>query len=225
MGRMIYQKYRSLINDIAVAALCFLSLFMYCYLDSSDLAYSLLYSATLTGFSPIVFLIIHFVPVKGKDDIRIYENKAAIFPFIIIQLILIMLVFLSRRYLGIYNGSSQKIILFITILLKVFLVSILCISYLFKIRFKHFHWNIKINEILLIMVIYILMILCMNAHLIIDGTINIKSLIKPSLIADFIIKMIRKSLYPGVFEEVLYRGLLISGLKGFGLKDEHTNII
>jgi membrane protease YdiL (CAAX protease family) len=37
--------------------------------------------------------------------------------------------------------------------------------------------------------------------------------------------MIRKSLHPGVFEEVLYRGLLISGLKGFGLKDEQTNII
>jgi hypothetical protein len=65
----------------------------------------------------------------------------------------------------------------------------------------------------------------MNTPLIIDGTINIKSLVKPSLIADFIIKMIRKSLHPGVFEEVLYRGLLISGLKGFGLKDEHTNII
>jgi membrane protease YdiL (CAAX protease family) len=65
----------------------------------------------------------------------------------------------------------------------------------------------------------------MNAHLIIDGTINIKSLVKPSLIADLIIRMIRKSLYPGVFEEVLYRGLLISGLKGFGFKDEHTNII
>jgi membrane protease YdiL (CAAX protease family) len=65
----------------------------------------------------------------------------------------------------------------------------------------------------------------MNAHLIIDGTINIKSLVKPSLIVDFAIKFVRKSLHPGVFEEVLYRGLLISGLEGFGLKDEHTNII
>lgn len=32
------------------------------------------------------------------------------------------------------------------------------------------------------------------------------------------------SLYPGFFKEVLFRGFLISGLKGFGLSDDRCNI-
>lgn len=31
--------------------------------------------------------------------------------------------------------------------------------------------------------------------------------------------------YPGFYEEVLYRGLLISALKGLGLDDDKTNIL
>lgn len=44
-------------------------------------------------------------------------------------------------------------------------------------------------------------------------------------ILNFLIGTIVNSAYPGFFEEVLYRGFLISGLKGLGLSNNKCNIV
>lgn len=41
----------------------------------------------------------------------------------------------------------------------------------------------------------------------------------------FLLNALFNAAYPGIFEEVLYRGFLISGLKGIGLSDEKCNVI
>lgn len=74
-------------------------------------------------------------------------------------------------------------------------------------------------------IVFIVYRFIFNFNDISKGTINIHQILDLEFIIDFALKAVINSVYPAFYEEILFRGLLISGLKGFELSNNTCNII
>lgn len=208
-----------------VVGICYLCLYLYCSLKGTTNYYALIYPILIIGYCPFAFLLIHFAPNGCKESTHVYENKLALIPYLVIQIFTIILIYLSHRYLNTNTEIAQKTSSMILLLLKILLSSTILVCYLFKIKFSFFRWNIRYQDILLILIIFLMKTVFRNGDLIIHGKADFTHLLQSATIIKLATQSIQEMLYPGIFEELLYRGLLISGLKSFGLSDEKTNIL
>jgi membrane protease YdiL (CAAX protease family) len=121
---------------------------------------------------------------------------------------------------------SKKYLSYITIvfLFQLVITSYILIGYLFKIKLSSFKWNISKKTFLYIILLFLI--------------INIFDLIKSLLLNgkiitatghNYIIWLFAATsfhmFYPALCEEVLWRGILISALRGMRIKNEYCNII
>lgn len=170
----------------------------------------------------INIIIIYFFPVNVTRTKEVYSNKKALVPFFIIYIIADLITIGLNKAFTLNNNSTinEFNILFIYCI-KITLTLTLFIIYLFKIRLRDFNWKVSISSLILIIVAFIVYYLTYNISSLVKGTLNINTLFS----IKYLKNIITQSLYPGIFEEVLYRGLLISGLLGLGLSKEKTNFI
>lgn len=173
-------------------------------------------------FSAAAIIVIYFYPIKIEKNKHIYKNKKALIPYIIIAVILQILIFILNKLFGLNSSTAiffnNRMYIYF---MQLGVTATLLICYFFKIKFKKFNWGISFNSIVLVIIVYII---C-RLEIIVNGDICFNKIFNVKFILYFIKRTIQESLYPGFFEEVLNRGLLISGLKGFGFSDNKCNII
>ncbi|GLC30217.1 CPBP family intramembrane glutamic endopeptidase [Clostridium omnivorum] len=173
----------------------------------------------------ISILLIHIIPINKNKDTHIYRNKKALFPFIIAYSMLILLIIALNTLFNLNNSSVRNFNQTYILLIQLGLTAAIFSCYLFKIKLSDFNWNISSKTFAYIVLIFIIYRFIINFNGIVDGTINIKGILNLEFIIDFALKATINSLYPALFEEVAFRGFLISGLKGFNLNNNACNII
>ncbi|MTI49912.1 MAG: CPBP family intramembrane metalloprotease [Firmicutes bacterium] len=100
------------------------------------------------------------------------------------------------------------------------LIMTILLSYFFNIRLRRdFNWGIKLKDFLVIILLYVLLEI---VPLIMSNQVEI--LMNISLI-DYFKNLVQQIYYPSIVEEVVFRGLLISGLIGYGVSHKKSNII
>ena len=164
----------------------------------------------------ISFILIELLSKKLTNERVIYSDKKAIIPFSIEYIILYLVIyFISYKF----YGNNLK--LSYGLLIQIFLISSLFILLLvFKINIKNFYWNIKFEQLIIIIVIALVIFI----PTIICGKYSFRY-VKFGNIVSYIVKILLTFIYPSMYEEVLYRGMLISGLKTYGLANDKINIV
>lgn len=168
----------------------------------------------------ITLLLIQIFPFR-HNYLEIYKNKYAICLFLILEIVLQAFIFITNQYFGLNNTTVNEINIIYIRLLHLIMTATLFISYLFNISFKDFNWGITFKNFLLILIIYIFY---KGLNIISYNEVNILMFDKNN-IKNFIFHLIYQCFYPGIFEETLYRGFLVSGLRGLGLNENKSNVI
>ncbi|QAA32578.1 CPBP family intramembrane glutamic endopeptidase [Clostridium manihotivorum] len=176
----------------------------------------------LTAF--ICVAIIEFISIRENRSIEIFSSKTAIIPFCIIFSLNIFSAIILDRFFGLNNSTTGKSNFTIVFLFQLVITSYILISYLFKIKLSSFKWNISKKTFLYIILLFLI--------------INISDLINSLLLNGKIITATGHNyivwlfistsfhiFYPALCEEVLWRGILISALRGMRIKNEYCNII
>jgi membrane protease YdiL (CAAX protease family) len=180
------------------------------------------FSQLKTGMLSVlaIFLCIIVINLFFKDkssNYEIYSDINAMLSFIPILIIYVFII-----YVFTYRVSIN-ISFLITTAIQVFLVCCILIMYLFNLKFSIFRWSITLKEFFII----ILAILCLLfPRLIIQGKSALKyysSFNKNDF--SYLYYCLRAFIYPAFNEEVIFRGLLITGLKGYGLEYWKINIL
>ena len=198
--------------------ICLGSLYIYCN-------YTLERPILLT-LSVIVMLVL--INVFSKDlvaDKKIYENKKSLALFSIIYVFIAVVSILFNKILHLNNYTINNINLIYVFILQAVLISTIFLCYLFGIRLGYYNWNITLKQIGIIVLIYITNRLILNLITIDDKDFVIINLFKFSFVIKFIISTFYHCFYPGFLEEVIYRGFLITGLKGIGCNEWKCNVI
>ena len=98
--------------------------------------------------------------------------------------------------------------------------------YLFKESVKNFNWCINIKQIAIILVLFI--IVKITPKIVLYNGNNITLLLEEIKFLFSLKRFISCTfllIYPAFYEEIIYRGLLISMLKGYDLEDWKINCI
>lgn len=168
----------------------------------------------------LAFLIVRCYPLKVQDDVKIYKNKKCIGIFMSITIVTIIVGYMFNRYLILnYISTANKMILGWLIYLVLTLLLLMC--YIFGVKLSHYRWNMNIKMLLFVGAIYIMYRIIPIIMAIVGGYLYFDF----GTLKDFIAQGIARTIYPGIFEEVLCRGFLISGLTGFGVSDNKSNVI
>lgn len=217
---------RTLTLDLACVIIGFTCLYFYNkYNFNPYFKNEIFFPLLMSGATVAAIVFIYLFPLKINEDKNIYVNKKAILPFCVVEILFLICVFIFDSIFKINNytvGNFNKLYILL-FQLGVSLTIFIC--YFFKISLKNFNWNISFKSIILVIVSYIVYKLFPNLISISQGMVQIADIFNGGLLFKIIINTIFTSAYPGFFEEVLYRGFLVSGLKGLGLADEKCNII
>lgn len=163
-----------------------------------------------------IIVICLFLNDKGFNY-QIYSDKNAL-----LSSIPILIIYISIIYIFTYRIGRNTSFL-VNTAIQVFLVSCTLIMYLFHLKFSIFKWSITFKELLVIILAFLCLLF---PRLIIQGKSALKyysSFNKNDL--DYLYYSLRVFIYPAFNEEVIFRGLLISGLKGYGLEYWKVNIV
>lgn len=157
------------------------------------------------------------------DEDFIYSNKKAIIAFAILYIYLILTNILSNNKSQVNNISlyETKIsyIIYPIIMIGVVYGILLISMKMLKIDIKNFKFKIGIKELLLVILLIAIKKVIECSFLGIDMLTNGREVFY--IFINFVINLIS----PAFIEEMIFRGLLMSGLKGFNFKIENANII
>lgn len=160
-----------------------------------------------------IFLGLLFIDIFNckSNKLMMPINKKAIYPFFYMYVILVSILI----YINVYN--PRLIIIYIIIIFT------LMIPFFFNIKLSYFNYKISLSTLLYTILLF-LVFLVPRILLLGDDFLRLYIVYKGNYIAyflDFVITFI----YPAYYEELLFRGLLLSGLFGLGLNNMHSNII
>lgn len=157
------------------------------------------------------------------DGDFIYSNKKAIIAFAILYIYLILTAILSNNKSQVNNISLSETkisyIIYPIIMIGVVYGILLISMKILKIDIKNFKFKIGIKELLLVILLIAIKKVIECSFLGIDMLINGREVFY--IFINFVINLIS----PAFIEEMIFRGLLMSGLKGFNFKIENANII
>lgn len=216
----------TLMWDLGFLTVGFLCLYFYRMNNiNSDYKSALTYSLLITSAIAVTIGIVYLFPIRADERRTIYVNKKALILFGILEFIFLICVLIMTNMLKINNYTANKVsILYFFIAALVLTLSIF-ICYFFRIRIRDFNWNLTPKSIIFVIILYATFKIITNIVGISNGTIHLEDMANGKFVGGFIVNTIVNSAYPGFYEEVLYRGFLISGLKGLGLTDEKCNVI
>lgn len=119
----------------------------------------------------------------------------------------------------IYNIPATKSFIVIIILVLSFLFGLI-----WKIKLKNFNWNINFSMLVWLMVVFACWFIPQN---LIADSWNLTSLkfIYNMKLITLIENFLKKAFYPAFYEELLFRGVLISGLLYFKIDHWEINIV
>lgn len=160
----------------------------------------------------VFFALALLILLLSSDKLRDNDNTLIIDRRFLKAFFLVFSVWLIHMIITLIVGcdgfSNNQIRLFYQLpsFLTIFLM------YLFGVRLRDFNWNIRVQEFIVIILIFILVEFY---------AIFFEFDMTPMLILkSFVLHII----YPSVTEEVIYRGLLLTGLLSLGFKRSTANI-
>jgi len=170
-------------------------------------------------------LIIKLFPLRLKEDKSIYVNKNGIYLSFILVSILQGSIYITNYLFKLNEATLGNFYIIYALLMAIGLTITIFISYFFKFRLRDFNWNISLKALGMIVVTFLAYIFILNLSPITKGKFAISSVFNSNFLISLSINTIINSAFPGFYEEVLYRGFLISGLKGLDLNEDISNII
>lgn len=166
-----------------------------------------------------MLLLMRILDSKLTSFEEIYSNRKSLYVFGIIYTLNILIALIIVYVFSMNNSNINGENFIIALIFQFILNSLLFICYGFKIKLSDFNWHISLSSLLYVFAIFLvgrpLFFLLAN------GTTNITQIFS----IKFYVTASVSIFYPAIFEELLYRGFLISGLKSFGLADWKCNII
>ncbi|MDF2880491.1 MAG: hypothetical protein K0R54_1048 [Clostridiaceae bacterium] len=223
MKNSIKLNYKSLIQDFIFMAAAYTCLYIYNIYNKNYLYYK--NAPVMTAAVTAAIIIIYVFPLSNNEDKHIYENKKALIPYVIIHATLLILILTLNNLFGLNNSTAQNFNKAYFLLIELCITLTIFICYFFKIKLNNFCWKMPGKSLALVILVYIIYELILNFMGIYKGIIHVNNIFSINFITKFTMSAIINSLYPGFFEEVLFRGFLISGLRGFGFSDDKCNII
>lgn len=179
------------------------------YFFQISLNKSILYTSLLLLPIGIMYVLRKYLLIKKKT---INANSTLLFEFIvvfIIQELIILFIQFSGIRLNNVNSFIIQIILMIVLLLVY--------NYLrLKLKTEKIHLNLNCSSFFISMIIGVVFLCLTRLQSRVYGKIDIFQMI---------INFIFLFFYPALYEEFLYRGFIIGGMKKFKLDDEWINII
>lgn len=206
------------IYEILFIAICFGSLYVY-------YSYKLEEPVLLILSVILMLVLIKIFSKHLEDDKKIYENKKAIILFFIIYIFMIIVGIGINKFFNLNNTTVNQVKPIYIFLLQAGLISTIFLSYIFRISLMNYNWKISFKWVGIILVVYLANKLVLNIFVLKNNTFSIINLLSIPFVAKFVLSTLYHCLYPGLLEEVLYRGFLISGLKGLGIDNWKCNMI
>lgn len=158
-------------------------------------------------------LILIRTAFNRRED-KIKADKKLLRPFIVIESSIIIAGLILFHFLRLKADTTVAVVNDL-----IYLCIIICINS-FVIKLRHFKFNITINHLLI--VVAAIAIMYSVKYLFYNHSFQIGAY---SNAANFLAVQSLSFIHPPFFEELLFRGILIAGLKGYGLKEININII
>lgn len=216
----------TLVWDLGFLIVGFLCLYFYSrYNINFDYKSPLTYPLLMTGAIAVTIGIVYLFPIRGDERRTIYVNKRALILFAIIEAIMLISIFIMDNMFQINNSTLRNSFNPYTLFVILGLMLSIFICYFFKISLADFQWDLAFKPFLLVIILSVAFKVVISIPEITAGMVNFENIFNAKFIGSFIIGTFGYSIHPGIYEEILYRGFLICGLKGIGLSDEKCNVI
>ncbi|MNM96976.1 CAAX amino terminal protease self- immunity [compost metagenome] len=210
---------RSIIDIKEIAFITCLSL---CYMFFNfNNSYDVRGKAMLISIVMVSLLAIKLLRKQLEQEGKIYSNKKAIYPFIA-QFLIVLAMNLYRIIYKVNLGDKTESILS-KLLVILFLGTIPFVCYLFGIKMSSFKWKISLKQIIAILVVCIV---CGGIMFLLSGKYGLRyySSYNENTLT-LVINAAVIFIYPGFFEEIAYRGFLMSALLSYNLDIKKINMI
>ncbi len=161
----------------------------------------------------LLLLIIFFKDYMTNNSNEISKKKNFLFAFLLIFMVYIGL-FLFYRY-GLDYNKNQYTLNQTRLYIQLPINMTIFLGYLFKIRLKDFNWSINLKSFLTVLLLFIPFILIKDMRILMENNRNFF----------YIRNFIQQVYYPGVVEEVIFRGYFLTGLLAYGVRKDKANVI
>lgn len=155
MKEVITRYRKTIIYDLVFLIAGFTCTYIYNRYANSSLPNSVVFPISWVGAIAVAIIVIYLFPVKNIIDLQIYENKIAIIPFLLIEIIMQVNIFLNNLF-GFNNSYRGDVNIIYFLIIQVGLSLTIFICYFFKIRLKDFHWNLSMKSIALVFLVYLI---------------------------------------------------------------------
>ncbi|EQB87829.1 membrane protease YdiL (CAAX protease family) [Clostridium punense] len=188
------------------------------------------------AYTPSIWISIYVINICGREDTKkanrtIISDRKALLPFMIFYLTHIVYMVSSLHEDTSSTSISisdffSSLILLVPILI---LIMVFGIAHFF-INIKKFNFKVSKQDILIVIKCFIVVTIFKGAFggkdlLRLISVYHKESTILVGNVIALLLNLVFGFIYPALVEEFLFRGLLISGLKGFHVNNEDANII
>lgn len=169
-------------------------------------------------FISYILVIYSIVILKNQminENAVIRNRKSNLYAFIAVFIAFVGIQYFFKYY---YSGITYIILWGQPFIIQKFAVTMtIFLGVFFRISYKDFNWNITLSMFLSIVVIYIFA--GVMPYLIDDSMIW-----SEISIVGYFKSFLQHIYYPGIVEEVIFRGFMLGGLLAFGLGEDRSNI-
>jgi len=161
----------------------------------------------------LLLLIIFFKKYMTNNNIDIKKKKGFLSAFVLIFIVYNGL-FLFYRY-GLHYNSNEYTLNQHRLYIQLPIIMTIFLGYLFNISLRDFNWNINFKSFLIVLLLFIPFLFLKDMRILMENNRNFF----------YIRNFIQQLYYPGVVEEVIFRGYLLTGLLAYGVRKDKANVI